>query len=173
MSRMKDLVMGCFVTLFVCFTIWNFINQSIDGFSVTSYLSPITNWQFHYHLTGKTYLPQAKERSKLHNNNKAKTHSERNDWHIRSAHPIIKDTIMNKAIIHPPYGILYQTMNDTLSVRHSVYEIHRTRVLFFAESSLFPFLAFGTWVWNKWWLFEFEKRASGEESKMRAWNKQS
>ena len=33
-----------------------------------------------------------------------KTHSERNDWHIRSPHPVTKDTTMNKTIIHPPRG---------------------------------------------------------------------
>ena len=42
-----------------------------------------------------------------------KPHSERNDRHIQSTHPIIKDTTMNKTIIHPPHGSLLMFVKGT------------------------------------------------------------
>ena len=76
-----------------------------------------------YRLTRKNYLPQSKERSKIHNDKAKnydektkeikKTRSERNDWYIRSTHPITKDTTMNKTIIHPPHGSLLVFVTGT------------------------------------------------------------
>ena len=77
-----------------------------------SYPSPITNWQYHYHVTRNTTNRQGRVKNSqqqgqtLWKKKGKKAHPERSNWHIQSTHPTIKDITMNKTIIHPPHDSL-------------------------------------------------------------------